>query len=98
MPAAVAMDTSTAAAAGVIALVALISLGLFAVVWVARRRSGNARLLFVGLAFLVFFVKGAFVSAVLLLEALGHEHLEMVEASFDLVVIALLAVPLFVRK
>lgn len=92
------MVTSTGLAAAVIALVALISLGLFAVVWVARRRTGNHRLLFVGLAFLVFFLKGTFVSAVLVLEALQHEHLEMVEASFDLVALVLLAIPLFVRK
>lgn len=94
----VAMVDTTLVAAAAIALVALIALVLFVAVAKAWKRTGNSRLSFVGLAFFVFFVKGALVAAVLLQGWLAHEHLEMVEAGFDLTALGLLAVPLVVRR
>lgn len=91
------MVDNAVVSASVIAVVALISLALFAVTHAARRRTGSPRLLLVSLGFLVFFAKGLAVSAILVMRWLPHDLLEILEASLDLVVILLMAAPVFVR-
>lgn len=91
------VDTTTMSIA-LIGVVGLAALTLFAVTLLAQRRSGNPRLTFVSLAFLAFSVKSGFVAAVLMNGWLVHEHLEVVQSLFDLAIIGLLFVPLFVRR
>lgn len=84
--------------AGVILVVAGVALALAAVTLAAQRRSADRRLLFVGLAFLVFSLKDGAVAAVLVLHGVPHDVLWGFDAALDLLAFGLLGLPLLMRR
>ncbi len=87
--------TNLAVAASI--LVVLLS-GLMAY-WGARsyKATGNLRLLFVVVAFVVFVLKSLFVAYNVQYHAVPHDSIEFVGALFDLVVVMVLFVPFVAR-
>lgn len=80
-----------------VAAVALVSLILTVLTYVAARRTGHRRILFVVGAMGVLFVKSAVAAYALGTASIAHEHLEVLQGGFDLVMVGLLVVPLLVR-
>jgi hypothetical protein len=80
----------------IILIVAIISLTLSMITYFAYLRLKNAKLLFVFLAFLLFFIKGVYVSSAILYDFVGHEHLELHSSLFDLLIVAMLFIPFLV--
>lgn len=78
---------------GVIAAVALVSLALTLLAAAAWRRTGNRKLAFVTLAFLVFFAKSVVTAYSVRTGFIRHEDLELLGALADLVVVLLLVAP-----
>lgn len=81
------------AASGIVLLVAVIAAVLTWVAFRAQRRTASRSLQFVVVAFALFALKGIVVSIALWNHMLGHEHLEVVSAVFDLGIVALLIWP-----
>lgn len=81
----------------VVGIVALVSLTLSILTFEAYRRMQNRKILFVAGAFMVHFVKSAFVAVAIYGRLVGHEALEIVEAVFDLAMVLLLFIPFWTR-
>ncbi len=71
---------------------------LMTLTWRSYRATGNDRVLFVAMAFLVFMVKSGFVAYNVVAHAVPHDSIEFVSALFDLVIVALLFVPFIQRR
>jgi len=82
----------------IISGVAVVSLALTVLAFLAWRRTGNRKLLLVTLAFGLFFVKGVLTAVSLFYEIIGHETLELVDSGFDLVILVLLISPFLLRR
>jgi len=76
-----------------IALAALLSLGLAGLAFGAWRRTGNRKLGFVAAAFSVCVVKSALTAYSLWTGLIRHEDLELVGALLDVVIVVLLIAP-----
>ena len=76
-----------------IAVTALVSLVLALLAAGAWKRSGNAKLVPVMLAFWIFFVKSVLTAYSLHTDFLHHEDLELVGTLLDLVIVLLLMAP-----
>ena len=76
-----------------IAVTALVSLVLALLAAGAWRRTGNAKLVPVMLAFWIFFVKSGLTAYSLRTELLHHEDLELVGSLLDLLIVLLLMAP-----
>lgn len=61
------------------------------------RATGNVKLLFIVIAFVVFIMKALFVSYNVTYHAVPHDAIEFVSALFDVVIVMLLFVPFFAR-
>ena len=92
------MHPNQAAIVAVIVAVHVICLVLTVMALAAWRRSGNRRLLLVGLAFLVFAVKSLLTAYSVVTGFLHHEDLEGIGAGFDLVIVLLLVAPFLIRS
>lgn len=79
------------------ALVALLALALAVVTWMAYRRVGNRKIVFVSAAFATHAVKSVLVAFSLATAMFPHEMLEIIEAAFDLLMVVLLAIPFAAR-
>lgn len=89
----------TPASAGVSLLVALLAGAMAVLAWRAMRKRGTPALRWVALAFAVFTAKNLFATYALLNhEVVGHDLIELVLALFDLLILLLLFLPLFLRK
>lgn len=76
-----------------IAVTAAVSLVLAVLAWGAWRRTGNAKLAPVMLAFWIFFVKSLLTGYSLHSDFLHHEDLELVGTLLDLLIVLLLMAP-----
>ena len=85
---------SELAAAGIVSLVAVVAAVLAVTAWRAAVRTERRSLRFVAGAFAVLFAKQVIVSAALLTDFIHHQHLEVVAAAFDLVLVGLLIWPI----
>ncbi len=85
---------SEIAASVIVLVVAGVALGLAALAWQSRRRTGDNRLTFVAGAFALLATKSIIVAVSLNNGMIGHQHLELLAALFDLGVVTLLALPL----
>ena len=83
---------------GIVALVAAVSLVLMLLTLLAAKRTAQARVYVVASAFAVHFVKATLVSWALFTQSVGHEVLEIMEASFDLAMVLLLFGAFWVRR
>jgi uncharacterized membrane protein len=79
-------------------VVAIVSLVLMILTWMAANRTGHRKVRYVAAAFGVHFVKSSIVAYGLFTGSIGHEILEVVEAVFDALMIALLAIPFWARS
>ena len=79
-------------------IVAIVSLVLMVLTWMASERTGHKKVRYVAAAFGVHFVKSSIVAYGLFTGSIGHEILEVVEAVFDALMIALLAIPFWARS
>lgn len=79
-------------------IVAIVSLVLMVLTWMAAERTGHRKVRYVAAAFAVHFVKSSIVAYGLFTGSIGHEILEVVEAVFDALMIALLAIPFWARS
>lgn len=79
-------------------LVGIVSAILMVLTWLAAARTGHKKVRYVAAAFGVHFVKSAIVAYGLFTGSIGHEFLEVVEAVFDAIMIALLAIPFWARS
>lgn len=95
---ALAHDPLSLASSGTSLVVMLIALGLCALAFRAAsvRRSPNLR--WVGGAFAVFALKNAFSAYNVWTHAVPHDAIELVLSLFDLVLLVLLVIPLFLRR
>jgi steroid 5-alpha reductase family enzyme len=85
---------SEMAAMAVIAVVAIVALILAVIAFRAKVRTGNKALIFLTLAFALLAIKSILVATSLPTHLIGHEHLELVAALFDLGIVVLIAIPL----
>ncbi|MEA3136220.1 MAG: hypothetical protein QOJ26_492 [Thermoplasmata archaeon] len=76
-----------------IALAGLLSLVLTLLAAGAWHRTGNRKLAFVTAAFWMSFVKSTLTAYSLWSDFIGHEHLELVGAMFDVAIVLLLVAP-----
>lgn len=76
-----------------VAAVALVSLALAVLTYIAYRRTRHRRVLFVVAAMSVLFGKSALAAYALGTETIPHEHLEVIQGGFDLLMVGLLAAP-----
>ena len=79
-------------------IVAIVSLVLMVLTWMAAERTGHRKVRYVAAAFGVHFVKSSIVAYGLFTGSIGHEILEVVEAVFDALMIGLLAIPFWARS
>ena len=92
------MPALTPASATISVLVALLALALAGLAIAARRKRANPALRWVAAAFLVFAAKNVFSAYNVLYHAVPHDAIELVLSLFDLVLLALLFVPLVLRR
>lgn len=92
------MPALTPASATVSVLVALLALALAALAVAAGRRRANPALKWVAAAFGVFALKNVFSAYNVLYHAVPHDAIELILSLFDLVLLALLFVPLVMRR
>lgn len=92
------MPALTLFSSTLVLLVAIASLVLMVLTWMAAQRTGHRKVRYVAAAFGVHFVKSAIVAFGLFTGSIGHEILEVVEAVFDALMIALLAIPFWARS
>lgn len=88
----------TPASATISVLVGLLALGLAGIAVASLRRRGNPALRYVAAAFAVFGAKNFFSAYNVLYHAVPHDAIELVLSLFDLVLLALLFVPLVLRR
>ncbi len=88
---------SETAAMVVVLFVAIIAMVLTILAFRAAHRADNPRLRYVGAAFATLAAKGLVVAIALQTQFIGHEHLELVSALFDLVLVLFLVAP-FLRR
>ena len=88
---------NTEVAIAILAIVGIIAAALSIISYVAYLRTQNRAVLFLVGAFVVFTIKNLFAAASLSANIVAHEHLEVIEGLFDLVVVALLIAPFFSR-
>jgi hypothetical protein len=79
-------------------VVGIVSLVLMVLTWMAANRTGHRKVRYVAAAFGVHFAKSAIVAYGLFTGRIGHEILEVLEAVFDSLMIALLAIPFWARS
>jgi hypothetical protein len=85
-------------ASAVSAIVALLALIFSVLAFRAAARRKNAALAWVGAAFLVFAVKNAFTSAVVVSHFVPHDEIELVLSALDLAIMLLLFAPFLTRR
>lgn len=85
---------SELAAAAIVFVVAAIAIVLTVVAARAAQRNESRSLRFVTLAFGLFALKQVIVGLALLTEFIGHQHLEVASAVFDLGIVGLLIWPI----
>lgn len=85
-------------ASAVSAFVALLAFVLGILAFRAASRRGNPGLRWVGAAFLAFALKDVFAAAMVVTHAVPHDGIELILSGSDLVIIALLFVPLLFRR
>lgn len=91
------MSALTLFSSTLVLIVAIVSFVLMVLTWTAAERTGHRKVRYVAAAFGVHFVKSAIVAYGLFTVSIGHEILEVVEAVFDALMIALLAIPFWAR-
>lgn len=79
------------------AMVALLAFALAIITWVAYRRVGNRKIVFVSAALATHAAKSVIVAFSLATATFPHEVLEIIEAAFDLLMVVLLAIPFAAR-
>lgn len=82
------------AASAIVIVVAIVAMVLTWVAFRAQQRTGARSLRFVVAAFGLFAAKGIVVALALWQHSIGHEHLEVVSALFDLGIVVLLIWPI----
>lgn len=80
-----------------VALVAVVSLALTGLTFLAARRTGQQRIYFVSAAMAVLCLKSAIAAYALGTASIGHEHLEVLQGGFDLAMVAFLVAPFWVQ-
>lgn len=93
-----ALPGPTALAAGAAFVVALLAAVMAYLGTKSYRNTGNTRLLFVVVAFLVFVVKSLFTAYNVSSHAVRHDTIELVGSLFDVVIVVLLFIPFFLRS
>lgn len=81
-----------------VTIVALTSLILTILTWIAYRRTGQQKVRYVAGAFGVHTIKGTIVAYGLSTGTLPHEVLEVIEAVFDAAMVTLLFIPFWTRN
>lgn len=92
------MATLTTFSTTLVLIIATVSFVLMLLTWMAANRTGHRKVRYVAAAFGVHFVKSSSVAYGLFTGTIGHEVLEVVEAVFDALMIALLAIPFWARS
>ncbi len=89
--------SSTDLAVGGNVIVALLAGTMAYLGWRSYQATGNVKLLFIVIAFIVFILKAIFVSYNVTMHAVPHDSIEFVSALFDVIIVLLLFVPFFAR-
>lgn len=92
------MPMLTTFSSTLVLLVAIASLVLMVLTWIAANRTGHRKVRYVAAAFGVHFAKSTIVAYALFTGRLGHEVVEVIEAVFDALMITLLAIPFWARS
>ncbi len=85
---------SETVAGALVFVAAAVALVLCMIAFRAQRRTGSRGLTFLVAAFALFALKSVLVGIALLTEIVGHQHLEVVSAAFDLAILGLLIWPI----